>query len=509
MAPLVTHVREAVCLEDAHSHVALVNPAFCDLFGLPRSEDGMLQTTEDVASAAAATGCGHPEGWASRLAALRDAATPAPPESFSTTAGVTIDREYAPIIVGGRLLGHFWRYRDTTRRTQLQESLRQSQRLTTVGRLAGGIAHDFNNLLTAVVGYCDLLDSQFDNGDQRRFDLHEIRNAAMRAASLTRQLLAFSRRQVMQPEVVDVTLMVTEMQKMLVRLMSEEVTVDLEVPDEPADVFADPGQIEQVMFSLAVNARDAMPEGGTFAIRVRLDTLSPAQSEALQVKPGRFVHIEVADTGIGMDEETRANALEPFFTTKDPGQRFGLGLGLPTAYGIVHQTGGAIAIDSAPGKGTTVHVYLPQYTAPLVEDRPALTPRIEDAPAPSPRAEPTVLVVEDETSVLKLVRRLLEAEGYVVLSAQGGEEALLLAEQHPEPIDLLLTDVVMPGLNGIALAERFAELRPETPVLFMSGYADAAVVQRQIIDAGRAFLQKPFAPDRLLGRVRDVLAAGG
>jgi two-component system cell cycle sensor histidine kinase/response regulator CckA len=509
MAPLVTHVREAVCLEDAQSRTALVNPAFCELFGLTRPDEGLLQTTTEVASAAAAAGCGHPDDWERRLAAVREAALPAAPETFSTASGATIDREYAPILVGGRLVGHYWRYRDTTRHAQLHETLRQSQRLTTVGRLAGGIAHDFNNLLTAVVGYCDLLDSQFDTGDHRRFDLHEIRNAAMRAASLTRQLLAFSRRQVMQPEVVDVTQMVTEMQKMLVRLMSEQVAVELDVPDEAADVFADQGQIEQVMFSLAVNARDAMPDGGTFAIRVRIETLTPAQSEPLQVKPGSFVHIEVADTGIGMDDETKVNALEPFFTTKDPGHRFGLGLGLPTAYGIVRQTGGAIAIDSAPGQGTTVHVYLPQYVAALVDDRHALVAPSEAPPAPALRDEPTVLVVEDESSVLKLVRRLLEAERYVVLSAQGGEEALLLAEQHTGPIDLLLTDVVMPGLNGIALAERFAQVRPETPVLFMSGYADAAVVQRQIIDAGRAFLQKPFAPDRLLGRVRDVLAAGG
>ena len=506
MAPLVTHLSDAVCLEDEQGVTAWVNPAFCVLAGMPASDDGMVETTVAAASAAAEALCGHPHDWTARLESLRTAGVAAPAESFATPTGTSVDREYAPVVVGSRLVGHLWKYRDTTRRTQLQESLRQSQRLTTVGRLAGGIAHDFNNLLTAVVGYCDLLDSQFDHGDARRFDLHEIRNAAMRAAALTRQLLAFSRRQVMQPEVVDVTLMIGEMQKMLVRLMSEQVTVELDVTDEQADVFADPGQIEQVMFSLAVNARDAMPDGGTFSVRVGIERLSTSQCEQLQVKPGSFVHIAVVDTGTGMDDETKANAFEPFFTTKDPGQRFGLGLGLPTAYGIVRQTGGAMAIDSAPGLGTTVHIYLPRHTGELEErvvpTAPAL-PAVEAA-----ASQVTILVVEDETSVLKLVRRLLEAERYVVLSAQDGEEALLLAEQHAGRIDLLLTDVVMPGLNGIALADRFARVRAGTPVLFMSGYADAAVVQRQIIDAGRAFLQKPFSPDRLLGRVRDVVRGG-
>ena len=506
MASLLAHVNDAVCIEDARGPLALVNPAYCALFGLARRDDQMLPTTRDAASDAAAVFCGSPANWQEQVQALRTAAVTAPAETFATPAGATVDREYAPIVVGGRLTGHLWTYRDSTERARLEDTLRQSQRLTTVGRLAGGIAHDFNNLLTAVVGYCDLLDSQFDTGDVRRFDLHEIRNAAMRAAALTRQLLAFSRRQVMQPEVVDLTLMVSEMQKMLVRLMSEQVAVVVEVSEEAADVFVDPGQIEQVMFSLAVNARDAMPDGGTFAIRVRVDTVEQSLAEHLQVKPGPFVHVEISDTGIGMDDETRANAFEPFFTTKDPAHRFGLGLGLPTAYGIVRQTGGAMSIDSVPGAGTTVHVYLPRHDGILFDDEiPAsLTGTTGDRPGP---AEPTVLVVEDETSVLKLVRRLLEAEHYVVLTAQDAAEALLLAGQHHGPIHLLLTDVVMPGMNGISLAQRFTTQRPDTPVLFMSGYADAAVVQRDIIDAGRAFVQKPFAPERLLRRVRDVIDA--
>ncbi len=506
MAPLLAHVNDAVCIEDVDGHLALVNPAYCDLFGLARTDDKMLRTSRDVAGGAAAAYCGSPANWQQQVDALRAAGTTAPAETFATPTGATVDREYAPIVVNGRLTGHLWTYRDSTRRALLQETLRQSQRLTTVGRLAGGIAHDFNNLLTAVVGYCDLLDSQFDTGDARRFDLHEIRNAAMRAAALTRQLLAFSRRQLMQPEVVDVTMMVSEMQKMLVRLLSEQVTMVVDVPDEAADVFVDPGQIEQVMFSLAVNARDAMPDGGTFALRVRLETVAPPQADQLQVKPGTFVHIEVSDTGVGMNDDTKANAFEPFFTTKDPGHRFGLGLGLPTAYGIVRQTGGAMSIDSVPGAGTTVHVYLPRHDAARFEEE--LPASLIGAPVERPGpSESTVLVVEDETSVLKLVRRLLEAEHYVVLSAQDADEALLLAGQHRGPIHLLLTDVVMPGINGITLAERFAPLRPQTPVLFMSGYADAAIVQRDIIDAGRAFLQKPFAPERLLSRVRDVIAA--
>jgi two-component system, cell cycle sensor histidine kinase and response regulator CckA len=507
LAPVLGALQDAVCIEDAAGRTALVNHAYGDLFGLAVPATGLLETTPALAHRAAATVCGGEAAWGTRQQALRSAAQPAAAETYPLADGRTIDLEYAPVTIDGRLGGHLWKFRETTRRTQLEASLRQSQRLTTVGRLAGGIAHDFNNLLTTVVGYCDLLDAQFDHGDTRRFDLHEIRNAAMRAAALTRQLLAFSRRQVMQPEVVDVSLMLSEAQKMLARLMGEQVRVDVQTPEAVAEVFADPGQIEQVVFSLAVNSRDAMPEGGTFTVGVTLEQLSERDCEPLQIKAGPYVHLEVADTGTGMDEDTRANAFEPFFSTKDRAQRFGTGLGLPTAYGIVRQTGGAMAIDSTPGAGTRVHVFLPAHGAPA-EGSAEAAPALPMAAVPSISVPATVLVVEDEPSVLRLVCRLLEADAFTVLAAQNAEEALLLARQHDGRIDLLLTDVVMPGTNGIALARAFESERPGIPTLFMSGYADDAVVQRDIINAGRAFLQKPFAPDRLTGRVRDVIAGG-
>ncbi len=282
--------------------------------------------------------------------------------------------------------------------------------------------------------------------------------------------------------------------------MGEQVTVAVTAPDEPAEVYADPGQIEQAIFSLAGNARDAMPDGGTFGVDVRVGRLDEARARALDMRGGPVVFVTVWDSGTGMDEATRASAFDPFFTTRPLAQ----GLGLPTVYGIVRQTGGAVTLTSAPGEGTRVEIVLPSYSEDSSEPPASL---VAGLPQTSERAGPAVvLVVEDEASVLRLVRRVLESEGMVVLSAQGAEEAQLLSSQHGGVIDLLLTDVVMPGLNGLELAQRVLAERPQMHVLFMSGYADNAVVQRDVIDAGRPFLQKPFAPDRLLARVRDVLA---
>jgi CheY-like chemotaxis protein len=293
--------------------------------------------------------------------------------------------------------------------------------------------------------------------------------------------------------------MIGEMPKMLSRLMGEQVKVAITVPEEPAEVYADAGQIEQAIFSLAANARDAMPDGGTLGVDVRLGQLDEARARDLDMRSGAAVFVTVSDSGSGMGEATRASAFDPFFTTRPLAQ----GLGLPTVYGIVRQTGGAVTLASTPGEGTRVQIVLPRY-ADAGSDAPVSLVTL--TPAASARVGPAVvLVVEDEASVLRLVRRVLEAEAMVVLSAQDAEEALLLTSQHGGVIDLLLTDVVMPGLNGLELARRVLAERPQMRVLFMSGYADHAVVQRDIVDAGRPFLQKPFAPDRLLARVRDVL----
>ncbi len=495
--PLIQHLPEAACLEAAEGGACVVNAAWVALFGdtgtVPLKE-GPQQSVWAAASAA----FDESAGLDARLTASRVPNAGPAQETLTTTDGRTLEWSYSPIDQRGRTSVHFWRFRDATHQRKLEESVRQAQRLNTVGRLAGGIAHDFNNLLTAVVGYCDLLDTQFEIGDPRRFDLHEIRNAAIRASSLTRQLLAFSRRQLMQPEIVDIGVMLGDMSKMLARLMGEQVRVEIRVPDEPVEVFADPGQIEQTIFSLAANARDAMPDGGTFSIEITLGMLDDERARTLEVRRGPAVTLTVADTGTGMSDATRASAFEPFFTTRPLAQ----GLGLPTVYGIVRQTGGAVTLDSTPDVGTRVEIVLPRY----YEEQQGAATQASLVPPPVVRiGPPVVLVVEDEASVLRLVRRVLEGEGLVVLSAQDAEEALLLSSQHAGGIDLLLTDVVMPGLNGLELAKRVGAERPHVHVLFMSGYADHALVQRDIIDAGRPFLQKPFAPDRLIARVRAVV----
>jgi len=497
--PLVEHLHEAVCLETTDGGEAVVNAAWIALFGGALGLEPLQQVVSPLAWGTAFAAFEDTVSVQARVAARRDAAVVSAAETLTTSDGRTLEWEHAPVFTRGVLAAHLWRFRDATRQRLLEESVRQSQRLNTVGRLAGGIAHDFNNLLTAVVGYCDLLDTQFDHGDPRRFDLNEIRNAAMRAASLTRQLLAFSRRQIMQPEIVDVAMMLGEMPKMLARLMGEQVRVEISGPDDGAEVFADPGQIEQAVFSLAANARDAMPEGGILRIEVARVQIDDRRAEALDMRSGPVVQITVSDNGPGMDEATLASAFDPFFTTRPPAQ----GLGLPTVYGIVRQTGGAVTLDSAPGQGTRVEILLPQYLEPVVDIAAPLA--VLERRVATPSGPAVVLVVEDEASVLRLVRRVLEAEGLVVLSAQDAEEALLLHQQHVGTIDLLLTDVVMPGMNGLQLATKVSAGRPEIRVLFMSGYADNAAVQRDIIDAGRPFLQKPFAPDRLTTRVKDVL----
>ena len=497
--PVIEHLQEAACLESADGNQAVVNAAWLALFGAAGRLSPLQEGPGAVAWAPVLSAFEEPDALSARVASRRTTRVASSHETLATTDGRTLEWDHSPIAIGGNVLAHLWRFRDATHQRKLEESVRQAQRLNTVGRLAGGIAHDFNNLLTAVVGYCDLLDTQFDHGDARRFDLHEIRNAAIRASSLTRQLLAFSRRQIMQPEVVDVGLMIGEMPKMLSRLMGEQVKVDISVPDEPLEVFADPGQIEQAIFSLAANARDAMPDGGTLGVDVRHGQLDSDRARTLDMRGGAVVTVTVWDTGTGMDEATRASAFDPFFTTKPLAQ----GLGLPTVYGIVRQTGGAVTLESVPGAGARVDIILPAYADATSEapiSQVSVTPAVRERVGPA-----VVLVVEDEASVLRLVRRVLESEAMVVLSAQDAEEALLLTSQHGGVIDLLLTDVVMPGLNGLELAQRVMADRPHLRVLFMSGYADHAVVQRDIIDSGRPFLQKPFAPDRLVARVKEVL----
>jgi CheY-like chemotaxis protein len=366
--------------------------------------------------------------------------------------------------------------------------------------LAGGIAHDFNNLLTVITSYSDLLLEELGTEDPRRGDVAEIRKAGASAAGLTRQLLAFSRQQVLEPRVLDMNAVVSSAETLLKRLIGEDIELVTALAPRLGAIKADPGQLEQVIVNLAVNARDAMPEGGKITIETANVDMDVAYvRDHPLARPGPYVMLSVSDTGTGMDEQTQRRIFEPFFTTKEMGK--GTGLGLATVYGIVKQSGGFIWVYSELDHGTTFKVYLPRVTEAV--DAP--TPRAQ--PKESPRGTETVLLVEDAAAVRAVSRQVLERLGYAVLEAPDGKAALHLATKHRGPIHLLLTDVVMPELGGRQLAEQLTALRPELKVLYVSGYTDDAVVRHGVLEAGIAYLQKPFTPEILGRRVREVLDA--
>jgi PAS domain S-box-containing protein len=393
--------------------------------------------------------------------------------------------------------------RDVTDQRRLQQQLLQSQKMEAVGRLAGGIAHDFNNLLTVITSYSDLLLEDFAKDDPKRDDLEQVRKAADGAAALTRQLLTFSRQQVVEPRVISVNDVVENFQKMLRRVIGEDVELATKLAPDVGLVLADIGHLEQTLMNLAVNARDAMPPptGGMLTIETANVELDPDYAHEREGAAVRwFVMLAVSDTGCGMDESTKARIFEPFFTTKEPGK--GTGLGLATVYGIVKQAGGFIWVYSEPGHGTTFKIYLPQVGAPA--EGVTAAPGVR-----APRGTETVLLVEDTAAVRAVTKQVLERQGYTVLEAPNGEAALRLARQHHGRIDLLLTDVVMPGLSGRQLAEQLTRARPDIKVLYSSGYTDDSVVRHGILEARNAYLQKPFAPESLARKVRDVLDASG
>jgi PAS domain S-box-containing protein len=381
---------------------------------------------------------------------------------------------------------------------QTQDQLIQAQKMEAVGRLAGGIAHDFNNLLTVIMGRADLVLSRLRNRDQLRRHVGLILSAADTAASLTRQLLAFSRRQVLQPAVIDLNLMVLNVSTMLRWLIGEDIEVIMHLATGLGHIKADPGQLEQVLMNLAVNARDAMSRGGRLTIETANVALDETYAQMhLGVQAGRYVRLTVQDSGCGMDNETQAHIFEPFFTTKGPGR--GTGLGLSTVYGIVTQSGGHIGVSSKLGQGTAVTIDFPR-----VEDSPtASTPNLPQTSPP--QGTETVLLVEDEGTVRSVAREVLQMAGYTVLEAATGEEALQRVEQHPGAIHLLVTDVVMPGMNGRDLATRLMTNYPAMQVLYLSGYTDEAIAHHGVLQAGIELLHKPFTPDALARRVREVL----
>jgi nitrogen-specific signal transduction histidine kinase len=390
---------------------------------------------------------------------------------------------------------------DVTGRRRLETQLLQSQKMEAIGLLAGGVAHDFNNLLTVIVGYAHLLRTGLRDGDPMADDAEEILRAADRAGSLTRQLVAFSRQQVLEPKVVDLNATMAEMDRLLRRVIGEDVDLVFVPGPELGHVKVDPGQIEQVIMNLAVNARDAMPRGGRLTIETAEVTLDAAYAFGRDgLKPGRYVMLAISDTGTGMSPKVAARVFEPFFTTKEQGK--GTGLGLSTVHGIVKQSGGHVEVYSEPAHGTTFKVYLPrigEVAEPLAAPEPAPPPLGSEGGG-------TVLLVEDEATIRGVVRRTLQARGYRVIEAAHGGDAVEICEEGEQAIDLLVTDVVMPVMSGPELVQRALSARPDLRVLFISGYTDRALVHQGRRSAGTEFLQKPFTPEELVNKVRHVLA---
>ncbi len=502
---LIENASDVIAVVQADGTIGFASPSVERLLGVPREALAGRSLLELV----------HPDERAHALERLRRAVQNEGTPEQSHFRVLRGDGEWRVVeVIGTSLLhdpavaGVVLNIRDVTDRHQavqaLEESqamLLQAQKMEAVGRLAGGVAHDFNNLLTAIRGNAELLLDDLPPGSVARDDAEEIRRAADRAAGLTRQLLAFSRQQVLQPRVVDVNAVVSGVEKMLRRLIGEDVELVTELQPALGHVTADPGQLEQVLMNLAVNARDALPGGGRLVVRTANAVLDDADARRYSyVEPGDYVLLTVQDTGTGMDEQTLANAFEPFFTTKPLGQ--GTGLGLSTVYGIVKQSGGYVWIDSRPGEGTTLRIYLPR-----VEDAVDAAP--PELPVHGPRGNPrrTLLLVEDEETVRRVATRTLRRAGYRVLQAGDGEEAMAVSGEHAGPIHVLMTDVVMPRMGGRDLAARIRQARPDTRVLFISGYSEAAVAGNGVLEPGTWFLGKPFTPELLQAKLREVLDA--
>ena len=497
---LVTAVEQAaetITITDTRGTILYVNPAFTRITGYSR-EEAIGQNPRLLKSGK------HEEGayremwqalvqgrvWHTRFTNRRKDGS-----SYELESTISPIRGPRNQIVNYVMVG-----RDVTREVELEDQLRQAQKMEAVGRLAGGIAHDFNNLLTAILGNAELALARMPPDDPVRTDIEEIKTASGRAAALTSQLLAFGRRQVLHPRIMDINHVVREQARLLRRLLGEQVEMDLQLETAPWLVRADPTQLEQVIMNLAINARDAMERGGRLTISTSNLAVDRDRPPPHHLPAGRYVRLQVTDTGIGMDERIRAHLFEPFFTTKPRGK--GTGLGLATVYGVVKQSEGHIAVESMPGAGSTFSIFLPAV-AGQAEPWPGTAAR----PPETESGTETVLLVEDEEQVRRVARVVLERQGYQVLETDRPSQALEIARRHLGGIGLLLTDVSMPEMNGDELAARMQSVRPGLRVLFMSGHPDSSRGLRHMVAGGRLFLKKPFTQEELTRKVREVLDA--
>jgi two-component system, cell cycle sensor histidine kinase and response regulator CckA len=493
---LVTEsITDAVFLLDAEGQLVWSNPRGLEITGYDEAElRGRSLMTLFTPEGGAALLAGMEATWTGENRARFFEA-----EVIRRDGGrVLAEAQVSCVLKDGRPVARLAALRDITERKKLEEQLRQAQKMEAIGRLAGGVAHDFNNLLTVIGGRCHLMINGLPAGDPLRRDIELIRGASERAAQLTHQLLAFSRRQVLEPKVLDLNVTLGGIEALLRRMIGEDIQVMITPGGALGRVKADPGQVEQVILNLAVNARDAMPLGGRLTIETsNADGPAPDGVGVSRATPGHYVVLAVGDTGHGMSAETQAHIFEPFFTTKDPGK--GTGLGLSTVYGIVEQSGGHIAVQSAPGRGTTFRIYLPRVDAAPVSDQSP--PEV----AVAPKGTETVLLVEDDEGLRSLAREVLTVLGYTVLDAGHPADAVSLAESYGQTIHLLLTDVIMPQMNGRQLAEALLATRPALRVLYMSGYTAGAIGAGGVLEPGVHFLQKPFTPLGLGRKVREVL----
>jgi len=496
---LVTNAPYGICRCDATGKVLDANPAFLELLGYSSPEKLLGRRIYEFYA--------DTDQWFALADFLRASApfkglSAEWKRSDGSTTGVRVSGRS---VTSGPQNGVVFELfaEDVTERRALEQQLRQSQKMEAVGRLAGGIAHDFNNLLMVITGYSEFLLERLHDTPELRAPAQEIASAAERASSLTRQLLAFSRKQMLAPKIVNLNDIVTENLKMLTRMIGEDVDLVMHPGENVWAVRADAGQIEQVIMNLAVNARDAMPSGGKLTIEISNVTLDEDNSRVhAPTRPGDYVLLSIGDTGAGMDAETQSHIFEPFFTTKGPK---GTGLGLSTVYGIVKQSGGYIWVESELGRGTTFKIYLPRVAA--IGEAAAAQPAVHvDTHKVEPGTE-TILLVEDETNLRYLARQFLEKQGYKVIEAADGAVAMQIAVAHEGVIHLLLTDVIMPGMNGRELAQRISEIRPNVKVLYMSGYTENVVGHNGMLEAGVLLLQKPFSLRSLKSRVREVLDA--